>query len=714
MGERLGRLVLPVLVWLGVCVPLAGVPTAGTEDVTASPRPERDAALHGGGDWTLVPVPMGWPKGGIAPSPIGLVTAGGPGFLAASSPDLGSASRLFSSADGAMWTPVAWPSKGVARLTGLAAASSGIVAVGLTGSDQAPTGAAWFSPDGLTWTRVKSLALAPPAKHRGPPGEAQGVITGVAAGPAGFVAIGGTSVADCMDCGLLDPELWTSADGLDWHRIGQTLPDEVATNLVGGPAGYLLYGPSGAGLFSRDGAAWREVSVPRLDDVVATADGFAAVGPSDQRGEDWSGSRSVWVTRDGATWREAYVPSAAIDVAAIASAGAGVLVIGVRCDDASVELIGSTDGEHWEESTEPALAPISCISRPSVATDGRHIVVFGDEPALAWVSPSPSDPPLPALVASLPPTDSAGVVSGTWSQGPALTKALPITSKAVTLPDGRVLVLSGQGQRAALYDPVSDTWIPAAPRPAKDAVAAAAVGIDGRVYAFHQPRNSYGYDLDVQSYDPGSDGWDTLPQAPVCCRTGAAPGPDGAIYLFGEGSPDDPAGTDLEVVRFDPATGAYSTGAPFPGSAHAATPVAVQDDGSFQVVDAYRVWTYHPDTDDWTPGPRLPRGMLGGGVSGNVQDGGQPVALDDGRLLLMGRSCIGDSLTSLPIIIDPLTGTWWTGPPTPEPIGFALLARDGLGRIDIFAGDRLTADGCDQSYAGPLETPYFLTLEPRR
>jgi len=144
----------------------------------------------------------------------------------------------------------------LSQVRGLASGRSGIVAVGSRSLDDA---AVWVSADGLSW-------------HSAPPGQAAfvspfpdgftwGGIRAVAAGPGGYVAVGGDGQCGGGECPSAETAIWTSTDGESWERV---------------PSATVFQTSEGRGWVS----AW---------DVVAWGSRFAAVG-------EWDAHDAVWIS----------------------------------------------------------------------------------------------------------------------------------------------------------------------------------------------------------------------------------------------------------------------------------------------------------------------------------------------------------------------------------------------------------------------------------
>ena len=139
--------------------------------------------------------------------------------------------------------------------------------------------AIWTSPDGTSWTLASIHGITPQL-----PGDAVLVITKTA---DGFLAAGQGSVPG----GGIQAVVWTSRDGLTWHRmtaadLGLAGPGEAvqsisyatyhgnATVISGGvAAGGASY--SGAWLSTDGGSSWTRVSVPITNGAGSTISGLA-------------------------------------------------------------------------------------------------------------------------------------------------------------------------------------------------------------------------------------------------------------------------------------------------------------------------------------------------------------------------------------------------------------------------------------------------------
>jgi len=222
---------------------------------------------------------------GATPERMTTVVAGARGFVAGGSvgPELSDRhARIWRSADGATWERVPDDAAAFAdaEVRSIASFDGGLVAVGVVGNVQHPTGAvAWVSNDGGTWTRIDD------------PSFVGGVAVSAIAAPfGGLVAVGST-----LDRG--EAIVWRSADGRSWTR-------------------------------AEGGTGFRDPGFVWMTDVVAVDDIVIAIGDyqPNQRGTAVS-----WTSRDGESWtRAAPAPvQEQAEFSAIARGGPGAIAVGV-------------------------------------------------------------------------------------------------------------------------------------------------------------------------------------------------------------------------------------------------------------------------------------------------------------------------------------------------------------------------------------------------
>jgi hypothetical protein len=177
---------------------------------------------------------------------------------------------VWTSPDGFNWSRATLPDPGLG-IVGLVAGGPGFVAVGSSESvdGDAMPGAhsgIWTSVDGTIWARVPDGPIF-----------ANSSITAVVTGGLGLIAVG--SMIDAVDVnGVFAPAIWTSTDGLTWTREATPADPNTWTSVVGTLQGRII------------------------SSLVATPDGFVAVGTEFGLTPRNLHRTAVWASRDGRAW----------------------------------------------------------------------------------------------------------------------------------------------------------------------------------------------------------------------------------------------------------------------------------------------------------------------------------------------------------------------------------------------------------------------------
>jgi hypothetical protein len=310
-------------------------------------EPESDAAIwryRAGGDdkgWTLsTPKAMGgdheqWAFD-VASNDAGILVAGGENAWGEVRP------RLWFSADGEAWHSVdagaggPFDSTGDESIRDVAAVGKGFIAVGsATGDGQ--DGAAWFSPDGTTWSRVKAPSLGGPGRQA-----LESVVwTGKAVVAGGYASDGN---------GQGQAVIWRSADGAKWSN----------------PSAPLALDSDG-----RTAAADYSVSSLSVD-----GSGITASGGNNWRPHMW------WSTDGGQSWKLLPNPVHAglfgDGVALVDSAASGAVRVAIG-GEPSVLYIDSAN--RWQDAsgdafpsggTQPFATSLAVGPKATVAAGYRH------------------------------------------------------------------------------------------------------------------------------------------------------------------------------------------------------------------------------------------------------------------------------------------------------------------------------------------------------
>ena len=258
---------------------------------------------------------------------------GGPGWLAVGA--AGSRALVLTSGDAATWRPAPDGARGGFAPSAAAASGSAYVVVGGAGGTNA---AALTSTDLKSWTRSGNAGKSDldGGDH------APKWMSDVAAGPNGFVAVGGQTKNK-----VSQPALWTSPDGRRWtlSTAAPALPAGTAqgslTKVVANGGTLVATGIAGAYVFtsvSADGGrTWQPSALPgaapgtALTAAVATPRGFVLIGTA---GSDVA----TWTSPDGRAWRVARPRGLGLDgpgvqrLDGVTVAGADLLAVGFTGD----------------------------------------------------------------------------------------------------------------------------------------------------------------------------------------------------------------------------------------------------------------------------------------------------------------------------------------------------------------------------------------------
>src|SRR5215207_4473136 len=237
-----------------------------------------------------------------------------------------------------------------------------------------------------------------------------------------------------------------------------------------------------------------------------------------------------------------------------------------------------------------------------------------------------------------------------WSMGPGLPVLLHHAMAASV--DGRLFVIGGEFQgggtgRPEIYldtvyelDRAANAWQDRAPMPTGRSAGGAAV-VDGKIYVAggRPPRGK-----DFAVYDPMADRWEVLPEVPTGRNHLAVVALGQKVYVaggrFGGGFNSERTAV-LEV--FDPATGAWSAGAPLLAPRGGVAGVAangclfvIGGEGNYQDPRGLSIENeaYDPRTDTWHQLPPMStptHGLVGAAfVNGRIHIPGGSVTIGGG------------------------------------------------------------------------------------
>jgi hypothetical protein len=337
-----------------------------------------------------------------------------------SAEQVGGVALISASRASGMQAVVAGSSAGAGGIAVNAIATSGDTQVAAGSADGFP--AVWSSQDGgSTWAR--GFGATTSAFNRA--GIQQ--LTGVAHGPAGWVAVGGPELGGTTPSPG-HPVVVVSADGRTWKTEDRTVafgaPGLVASAVAagGGSAGseYAIVGwqaanghSTGRAWYSAGVAGWQPAVVPtaggnsQLAAVTATTSGFVSVGSSGTR-------PAAWLSVNGRVWRQVTLatPDGAVSASlgfvaangvAIAAAGTEVTAAGWQIPFAAISADG---GSTWTEAPLAAPAHAQALTVTALTTAGTGFVatgtfgVPGDQDVVIW---------------SHVPAQGGNAATGTWT-----------------------------------------------------------------------------------------------------------------------------------------------------------------------------------------------------------------------------------------------------------------------------------------------------------
>lgn len=243
------------------------------------------------------------------------------------------------------------------------------------GATGQPSGAAWTSPDGAKWSRVKLKA---------PKGSSITAIEDL-----------GTTVVATGDAGDGTGLLWTSSDGTTW-KVGEHLRG-VIYDLAATPSGLVGTGAQdGAATvwLSPDGARWQPQNLAPSGyalHVAAGPDGALVVAGVVT---DTAGDRTptVWSSTDGVAWTQTTVGELvpgrwSVPAMALTPAGYVLALTELAEGGAIGHIWSSPDGVSWTETLVDDSGPLGVVG--TAGTDALvigHGQVLRSPDAVTWTS----------------------------------------------------------------------------------------------------------------------------------------------------------------------------------------------------------------------------------------------------------------------------------------------------------------------------------------
>jgi hypothetical protein len=307
----------------------------------------------------------------------------------------------------------------VAAIPGVTQPEIAVNAIAASGATQVAAGSAdgfpavWSSPDGgSTWTR--GTAATASAFTRA--GVQQ--LTGVAHGPAGWVAVGGPGhPVVVVSAG---GKAWKAEDGTAAFGAPGIVTAAVAASGSPGSSEYVIVGARAAGgrstgkaWYSAGLAGWRPAVVPatggnsQLAAVTAASSGFVSVGSSGTR-------PAAWLSANGRVWRQVTLatPAGAVSASlgfvaangvAIAAAGTEVTATGVQVPFAAISTDG---GSTWSQAPLAAPGRAQLLAVTALTAAGAGFVAAG-----TFGAPGSQD----VVIWSHVPAEGGDAGTGTWT-----------------------------------------------------------------------------------------------------------------------------------------------------------------------------------------------------------------------------------------------------------------------------------------------------------
>lgn len=291
---------------------------------------------------------------------------------------------------------------------------------------------------------------------------------------------------------------------------------------------------------------------------------------------------------------------------------------------------------------------------------------------------------------------------------------------AIDPATGKVYVLGGTevaGRRAsgAVYDPKTDSWSPMADAPMAR-MAAAAAFLDGKLYVAGGWTAGDGAAHEVDIYDPATDSWSIGTSSPVGQGGGVAHAVvNGKLYLVG-GCNNGACDRNLSVVQvYNPLADTWSTVADYPEPVTFAACAGIDGKlycaGNVTTVVEGSGYVYDPTTNQWSPIADMP-----------TPQAAAVYAAANGWLLVAGGYDSSVAITNEVLAYDPVTDSWDTSLPrmyrtVMRGAGVCGFYRvGGIIHTDIF-GPQATATatvlpGYDQQCGGFAADIPWLTIAP--
>jgi hypothetical protein len=246
------------------------------------------------------------------------------------------------------------------------------------------------------------------------------------------------------------------------------------------------------------------------------------------------------------------------------------------------------------------------LPTPSIDNRYAHVASFTGSELLVWGGLAGDGVALADGAAYAPETDTWRILPASPLMGGAGYVAAWTGTEWLTVEAGSEADTDANSGRGAAYDPATNRWrvLPDAPLPGGWAAAAAWTGTVMVIVRVGSGGPSGG-----AQYDPSTDAWTPIPANPALTEGQTYPfatWAGGEVLLTREVIQTSRGAQDRnEAWGYDPSTLTWREKAPPPISLAYSAPAVVGDRVVFYAPHGRQGWVYRPSLDSWLPMPRI-------------------------------------------------------------------------------------------------------------